>query len=159
MRIPFVAAATAMVFAGTASAHSDLPRVDWCSAGNVAYVADFQLSGTDLAGTCTADGSNGTKGHVTGKRANPTPEHCGQFDPPYSAARAAAGGNCAGYGLPGQMQNDFGTTAAIVTGPPSYLSPAHHEIYRLEEGVWGMCAICLPPAPAEPAQPIGKPQR
>ncbi|HJU39983.1 MAG TPA: hypothetical protein VJ724_10455 [Tahibacter sp.] len=140
MRIPLIAA-TAALAAGTVSAHNDLPREDWCSAGTVVHVADFRLDAKQIVAGCTGhdDPKNPRRG---AKRAGPMPSHCGQFDPPYDNARIVAGTHCAGYGLP-SPDIDFGTTAAIVTGPDTYLSPAHHEIYRLRDGVWGMCAICL----------------
>ena len=159
MRTALIAATACLAAAGHASAHSDLPYAEWCKAGKVAYAADFKLTGADIASHCTHD-DNPTKQRAAGaKQSGVVPAHCGQFDPPYSAARVAAGGHCASYALPGpQEQADFGTTAAIVSGPESYLSPAHHEIYRLADGVWGMCAICLPPAPAG-SDPGGEPPR
>jgi hypothetical protein len=33
---------------------------------------------------------------------------------------------------------------AIITGPKSYLSPRHHEIYRMSDGLVGGCGICVP---------------
>jgi hypothetical protein len=33
---------------------------------------------------------------------------------------------------------------AIITGPESYLSPKHHEIYRISDGLVGGCGICIP---------------
>jgi hypothetical protein len=33
---------------------------------------------------------------------------------------------------------------AIITGPKSYLSPRHHEAYRMSDGLVGGCGICVP---------------
>ena len=143
MRIPLIASAAALA-AGSVCAHSDLPREDWCHAGRIAYVADFKLGAKQIAASCTGN-DTGTKLRRGGaERAGVAPNHCGQFDPPYNTARVAASGHCGLFGLP-SPDVDFGTTAAIVTGPESYLAAEHHEIYRIEAGVWGMCAICLPP--------------
>lgn len=45
-------------------------------------------------------------------------------------------------------RSETGRSDAVpfVFGPDSYLSERHHEVYRLEDGARGACAVC-PPKP------------
>ena len=79
---------------------------------------------------------------------------CGEFDPfkvdtkeldDYIIARSLAFQHCSQFAQSPSLTPNSGESVPVILAPASYEQPNHHEIYRLTEGLSGMCGLCQPP--------------
>lgn len=106
----------------TIAAHETVPK-DWCvDEGTTPDIVDtFQFDGQALRKLV---------------------DKCGivdlvQSSDDWTQASAAVAFYCADKGDGAQTPMPF------VSGPKGYVTPLHHEKYRLDGGVSGVCAVCI----------------
>lgn len=106
----------------TISAHETVPK-DWCldEATTPDIVDTFQFNGQQLRELV---------------------DKCGIVDlvkspDDWTQASAAVAMYCADKGDASQLPMPF------VSGPKGYVTPLHHEQYRLDNGLSGACAVCV----------------
>jgi len=123
----------------SAQAHGELPTAEWCSNGRAVEVASFRLEPAALEretdATCSS--ASTTSGASTTKT-------CGQFDDDYGTGLKAAQRHCGQFARAWatRADPDLGSTSPLIAGPKEFLDPAHHELYRLNLGVEGICLRC-----------------
>lgn len=147
-----LALAAGLAVSCIAAAHDDFPGTDWCTNGTIALTGEFAFTRAELYAEVQRRqeaASTGCIGRPTASIGGPV-GHCGIFDPPYEAARSIARAACGASESAAAPANDI---VAIVRSPPSFNAENHHEIFNLEEGINGICGVCVPlTAPAGPRQ-------
>ncbi|UXI70246.1 hypothetical protein [Tahibacter amnicola] len=128
MRRLFVlcAAVAALSGATSASAHETVPK-DWCTqpAASPLVVDEFQFDGAGLR-------------HLIDK--------CGIVDlakPPdaWTQVSLAIDDYCSKLDVPGLAD----TPVPIIAAPKSYRTSGHHLGYSIDQGLAGVCAVCVTP--------------
>lgn len=119
--VPFVFLVT-LAGTTTISAHETVPK-DWCvdEATTPDIVDTFQFNGQQLRELV---------------------DKCGIVDlvkspDDWTQASAAVAMYCAEKGDASQAAVPF------VSGPKGYVTPLHHDKYRLDSGLGGVCAVCV----------------
>lgn len=137
----------ALVTAGAARAHSELPSEDWCAQGRPVPVGSFEVYPETLvadrarAATCGAGGAGPAK-------------DCGQFDDDYETSSDRARMICRAHAY--AATGDFGSAIAVVQFPATYLHADHHRLYRAEHGLRGLCVRCERPVRPAPPSPTAE---
>ncbi|GAB3351905.1 hypothetical protein [Lysobacter tyrosinilyticus] len=121
MRRYFVlpAAVVMLSFASVASAHETIPK-NWCvdATRDPKIIVNFQFDGDQLRTLV---------------------DKCGIVDvkhDQWTQASLAIGEYCKSVAPAGDDPMPF------ISGPKSYLTPDHHDGYRLNQGLSGVCAVC-----------------
>jgi len=125
-----------------AAAHDDFPGADWCTNGTVAYTGAFAFTRAELYAEVQRRqqaASTDCIGRPTASAGGPV-GHCGIFDPPYEAARSIARAACGASESAAAPANDI---VAIIQSPPSYNAANHHESFDLNDGLRGICGVCV----------------
>ncbi len=138
MRSNLVAALALFCSAGATIAHSELPGENWCRNGRPVPILSIDLYGATIVAAREREQS--TCRPQDGGR----DRECGQFEDDYGTGRGLALLTCGVHRLrlgPG----DLGTVIFIADGPESYLHPDHHDLYRAEHGLHGVCVRCERP--------------
>lgn len=168
------AAVGLLLIAPLAQAHDPLPSADWCQQGRPVPVAEFRYQKPalfsyraclakltdrdgDTAG-CTVRDDTDTPLSGSAVRSQTIPTHlcpaqtCGEFDDDYNVARRMAFNLCNTFatGVPSLASSDNGSVVAILTGPSTLITPAHHADYTLSQGLSGICARCVLAETARP---------
>lgn len=133
-RLALVCCALCLTLLGRpASAHSELPSAEWCEAGKPVEVASFRLEAAAIRSQSEDVCGSGAGGSKT----------CGQFDDDYSRTMHAARRFCAQFArAEAERQGDLGSTSPLISGPRVFLSNQHHQQFRLQQGVEGLCLRC-----------------
>lgn len=134
-------AVAGLLTATAVHAHSELPDAEWCSRGVPTPVAEFEIAPATLLAERERE-----QQCSSGKS---MPKTCGQFDDDYGTSRRSALRVCEAFAAPRTGPGDLGRVIAVVESPASYLDPDHHALYRVEEGLSGVCVRCE--APRRPA--------
>lgn len=158
MRYRYLLALSLIVAALPALAHDPLPALDWCSRGRTVPVGEFDFDGRTLRSyqKCTGSGGNPASS-ICALLPIPTsgdvecePNMCGEFDDDYHVAKMAAFRYCQSLRNLGPALRS-GTAGSsddqvVPLFPPSqhnFNSTTHHADYDLDEGIKGMCVLCL----------------
>ena len=118
-------------------AHGELPEPEWCADGRPVAVASFELFAEnliDLRDQCSTDSASTKRG--------PSTKECGQFDDDYDIGRRTAMATCSAYEAARIGPGDIGSVIVLVDSPSTYLDDAHHDLYRVEQGLVGTCVRC-----------------
>jgi hypothetical protein len=136
-RKPRLITLIALLFCGSALAHSELPNEAWCSEGEIVAVGSFEFYPhylTKVCETCAPDPKSGA-----------IPKNCGHFDDDYSISLRTAQNHCSGFATPGH-EGDIGSAVPLVESPSSFLAEDHHESFRASQGLRGVCVRCEAPS-------------
>lgn len=125
----------------SAIAHSELPTDTWCANGRPVPVADFAIYPETLI-----DARRGEQGQCTAGKG--LAKECGQFDDDYGTSRRLAMHVCSAYAARQAGPGDVGSTIYVARQPASFLDAEHHRIYRVEQGLSGICVRCESRTPA-----------
>lgn len=159
MRYRYLLALSLAVTALPALAHDPLPALDWCRSGRTVPVGEFDFDGRTLRSyqKCTGSGGN-PAGSICALLPIPTgddgvicsPAQCGEFDDDYHVAKMAAFRYCQslrnlGPKLRSGSAADTDDQVVPLFAPDQYTfnSSTHHTDYDLDEGIKGMCMLCL----------------
>lgn len=147
--------AAALSVSGTAAAHSELHSANWCTNGIVVDAGTFILTAAELR-----DESNRQQEAALQRCAEqagqspgfPGDGTCGIFDPPYEMAVAMARAACGDRESP--VPTHSSPVVTFITDPPTFNDPEHHTVFKLDDGLKGICGVCLiiPPIVKPPAQ-------
>ncbi|MBX3725532.1 MAG: hypothetical protein KF823_06400 [Xanthomonadales bacterium] len=132
--LPLVALAFALP-AASACAHNELPHPEWCASGRIVVVAGFNLTPEllrEVRDRCRPDPDQG----------GAPPRHCDQFDDDYDVGRRTALSMCTVHQADPLGPGDIGSVIHLVEHPPTYNDDAHHQLYRVEQGLSGLCLRC-----------------
>ena len=115
------AALASLLFASVASAHETVPK-DWCvdTTRSPKIIVNFKFDGSQLQSLID---KCGIVDEVKGQ------DH-------WTLASLAIGEYCK------SVAPDEDEPMPFISGPKSHLTPEHHEGYRLDQGLTGVCAVC-----------------
>lgn len=140
-----------------ALAHDPLPALDWCSRGRAISIGEFDFDGRTLATfrKCAGSGARPDTAVCTalpipiGDDVICPPAQCGEFDDDYHVAKMAAFRYCQSLRtLSPELRTGTGSVddqivPLFAPEQHTFNSPTHHADYDLDEGIKGMCMLCL----------------
>lgn len=141
-----------------AVAHERLTVPDWCEGGQIRILGSFEFSAQDLAayaacvrtGSCvdvTVTATPNALGRGGADSGSCSIRSCGEFDDDYGVAARLADRHCAAFAFrPNPRRHrDEGSVIPMISSPAQFNLAEHHGDYAFEQGLSGMCAVCVMP--------------